>query len=133
MNTADQNIALIQELYGCFGRGDVDGIIAKLTDDVVWEEPENALVPYFGRRQGKPAVRQFFADISVVEVESFEPQEFISSGDRVIVMGRWSGKASSTGKHFTTPWAMFWTVVDGKVSHYRAYEDTAATVAAFQK
>ena len=133
MSTTDQNIALIKDLYDRFGRGDVDGILANLTDDVVWEEPAHPLIPYGGKRQGKAAVGQFFSQLSAVEVERFEPREFIASGDRVIVLGGWAGKVTGTGKHFASDWAMAWTVVNGKVTGYRAYEDFAVIAAAFQK
>jgi hypothetical protein len=133
MSTTDQNISLIQDLYARFGRGDVDGILANLTDGVVWEEPAHPLVPYGGKRTGKAAVGQFFAQLAAVEVERFEPQEFIASGERVIVLGSWAGKVTGTGKNFASDWAMAWTVVNGKVTHYRAYEDFTVIVAAFQK
>jgi ketosteroid isomerase-like protein len=124
-------VELIKNLYANFGRGNIDGILSALADDVRWEEPATPGVPYGGERQGKPAVRDFFAGVGQVEVASFEPQEYVVSGDRVLVIGRWSGKVKTTGKSFLSEWVMSWIVKDGKVTHFRAYEDTAALAAAF--
>ena len=44
-----------------------------------------------------------------------------------------TGIATSTGKTFSTDWAMRFKVTGGKISYFKAYEDTATTAAAFRK
>jgi len=129
----DGNIELIKKVYADFGRGDIDAIIAVLADDVRWEEPDHPEIPYGGSRRGKAAVREFFKGVGQVEVTSFEPLEYVGSGDRVLAIGRWSGRVKPTGKSFKSEWIMSWVVRDGKVSYFRSYEDSAAVVAAFRK
>ena len=53
----DANIATVRSCYERFGRGDVEGILALLAPDVVWEEPDHPAIPYGGKRQGRAAVR----------------------------------------------------------------------------
>lgn len=126
----DRNTALIQELYAKFQRGDIEGVLAAVADDVVWEQPDNPVIPYAGRRKGKAAVREFFAAVGKVEIERFEPREYVASGDRVLAIGEWSGRVRATGKRFVSAWVMAWSVVNGRVTQFRAYEDTAAVAAA---
>jgi hypothetical protein len=100
---------------------------------VLWEQPDHPEIPYGGSRRGKAAVRDFFKQVAQVQVASFEPLEYVASGDRVLAIGRWSGQARPTGKSFKSEWIMSWVVRGGKVKHFRAYEDSAAMVAAFSK
>jgi uncharacterized protein len=121
------NIAKIQAMYAAFGRGDVASILAGVNPDVRWVNPGPSSVPYARERRGLDEVREFFDAIYAnVDVTAFEPREFFADGDRVVVLGRWSGRAKSTGRPFADDWAMAFTMKDGKVASFRAYEDTYA-------
>ncbi len=54
-----------------------------------------------------------------------------SQRDRVIVFGHWAGRARSTGRGFESPWVMDWHLKDGKITRFRAYEDTHALAQAY--
>ena len=41
-------------------------------------------------------------------------------------------ESKSTGRSFESEWAMAWTVMNGKVTSFQAYEDTAELARAFQ-
>lgn len=131
MNQQNANIAVIQKVYADFSRGDIESILNQLADDVVWEQPNQPAIPYGGKRHGRESVRQFFAAVAEVEVREFAPVEYLASGDRVVAIGHWAGTVRRTGKSFRSAWAMAWTVTDGKIRRFTAYEDTAAIVAAF--
>jgi ketosteroid isomerase-like protein len=130
---SDAAIQTVKNIYAAFGRGEVDAILAVLADDVEWHDIDHPAVPYGGRRRGKPAVREFFRQVGQVEVSSFEPLEYVSAGDRVFAIGRWAGTVKPTGKSFTSEWVMIWTFKEGKVTHFRVYEDSAAVAAAFSR
>ena len=127
-----QNIQTVQQIYADFGQGNIPAILGRLSPEVAWVNAGPESVPYARRRQGVDAVQSFFASLgAAVEVQSFEPKEFFASGDRVVVLGAWSGQAKPTGKPFASEWAMAWTLRDGKVTSFRSYEDTHAIAAAF--
>jgi len=126
------NVQMIQKLYADFGKGDIASILDSLDANVVWEEPINTSIPYNGKRQGKAAVQQFFAEVAQVHVSEFHPKDYLATGDRVVALGSWTGTVKSTGKTFQSDWAIVWTVKNGKITGYTAYEDTAAVAAAFQ-
>ncbi len=51
------------------------------------------VVPYAKRRRGIDEVKDFFVELgAAAEVQHFEPREFFAAGDRVVVLGAWSGR-----------------------------------------
>jgi SnoaL-like domain len=61
MGTTD-NINTIKTIYEAFGRGDVDAILANVTDDVDWsnEAANSELAPWYGPRKGKDEVARYW-------------------------------------------------------------------------
>ena len=60
------------------------------------------------------------------DFESFVPvgTEFFESGDRVIALGSYTGRAKATGKEFTARFAHVWTVQDGLIVRLQQCADT---------
>jgi SnoaL-like protein len=62
--TAEQNIETARQMYDAFGRGDVQAILALVTDDVDWStDAAFVSAPWYGPRQGKDGVTGFFEAI----------------------------------------------------------------------
>jgi len=131
--STESNTQLIQSIYAAFSRGDIPAILDALSDDIHWEEYAHPAIPYGGIRRGKPAVLDFFQQLSQVEVASFEPRHYIATADHVFVPGRWSGRVKSTNKPFQSEWLMHWIIKDHKVISFRSYEDSATIATAFTK
>ena len=128
-----ENLRVVQTLFECFGRGDVPGMLKQLDDDVDWHIKGPAEVPYFGPRRGHDGVLDFFGKLGTnVEFERFAPEHFIPDGERVVVIGSERGRVKATGKSFDNDWAMVFTLRDGKITHFRSHEDTAAVAEAFR-
>lgn len=53
-------IEIVAQLYAEFGEGNIAAILEKLADDVTWELPASANVPFSGVFTGKNGVVQFF-------------------------------------------------------------------------
>jgi ketosteroid isomerase-like protein len=104
------NLEQIQELYGAFGRGEIEPVLAALAPDVEWVEGDIEGLPYRGVHRGPEAVgRDVFAQMPGA-YESFElvPQE-------------WVGRESSQSV------AHVWKFQDGKVTRFESFQDTLAT------
>ena len=128
-----QNTKVVQEAYAAFGRGDVQSILDRLTDDVIWIGVYGAAayVPTSGERRGEAAVATFFKQVAEsVNFSRFEPKEFIATGDKVVALGHYTGK-SPIGKSFDSDFAMVFTLKNGKVSHFQEFSDSAAINAAY--
>lgn len=125
-----QHIKQVQEMYAAFGRGDVPGILAHLTDDVRWFSHLESVVPWHGDFSGKNRVPRFFSAIfEAVDVQSFTPHEWVAQGDTVVSMGEFGGKVRATGKTSRTRWVFIWKFRDGKVCSYEQFHDPAMAAA----
>ena len=67
-----------------------------------------------------------------LEFEQFEPRKFVDQGGTVVVLGYERSLVKPTGRTFENEWAHVFTLRDGKIAKFRAFEDTAAQVAAFE-
>ncbi len=126
------NIETVRRLCADFGRGDIPALLAALDSDVEWINAGPDAIAYAGTRRGLAHMREFFTTLAAsVEVRTFEPREFLVQGDRVVVLGGWTGRVKATGRGYASEWAMAWTVKNGRVTAFRSYEDTHAVAMAF--
>ena len=129
----EANVETVRSMYEAFGRGDVEAILAQLTDDVDWAvDADTESAPWYGARQGKDAVRGFFEGIAKTgQVKEFTPLSFASNDDGdVHVFLRYAFTASATGEDVAMNLHHYWKFSDGKVCFLRASEDTAQVAAA---
>jgi hypothetical protein len=130
------NLQVIQAHFAAFGRGDIDGALALVAEEVDWQSPAtgtpNALLPWSAIRRSRAEVGQFFADlVAHAEPEAFEVFAVTAQGDRVVLEGRNAGRARSTGRSYEHDWVMVFTIKDGLIVRHRHYYDTADLVAEF--
>jgi uncharacterized protein len=128
-----QNVQIVKDAYTAFQRGDVPAILALLRDDVTWELPGPAEIPYAGLRHGREGAAEFFRLLSESdEVLGFEPQRFLADGDLVIVLGTYEARIKSTGRVAKTDWVHVFELRDGKAVSWREYFDSAAWAQAYR-
>ena len=124
------NRALVQRGYEAFGRGDIEGLLALFDENVEWITPGPSDLPTAGRRRGRQQVAEFFQTVnSLFEIQRFEPEAFVSEGDRVVVFGSETSRVNATGKVLEMRWAHAFTVRNGKVATFEEYQDLSAVVA----
>ncbi|HEY6139806.1 MAG TPA: nuclear transport factor 2 family protein [Thermoanaerobaculia bacterium] len=122
------NISKLQQMYAAFGRGDIPTILGELTDDVSWGTDTSVQneVPWYRIRSGRDGVADFFSTLaSEVDFEKFEPNLWAATGDQVFVRVDYIYRFKKNGKSAATTGIHNFTMRDGKVSQFRAYEDTA--------
>jgi ketosteroid isomerase-like protein len=123
---SERNVDLVRAIYAAFAAGDVPGVVALMSPDMVWNEAEN--FPY---ADGNPyrgpdsILGGVFARLAS-EWEGFAavPEEFLGAGDRVVVLGRYRGTFKSTGLALDAQLAHVWWVEDGKAVRFQQYTDT---------
>lgn len=127
-----QNVQTIKDAYAAFQRGDVAAILALLTDDVKWELPGPAEIPYAGSRHGRNGAAEFFQRLGEAdEVQVFEPRRFLADGNLVVVFGRYEARVRATGKTAASDWVHVFEFRDGKVASWREYYDSAEYAKAY--
>jgi ketosteroid isomerase-like protein len=128
-----QNTKVVQDAFAAFGHGDIQTLLTYISDEVVWKGVygAGAHVPTSGERRGKAAVKEFFAQVAAnVKFSSFEPKEFVATGDKVVALGHYTA-TTPINKSFDSDFVMVFTVRDGKVATFQEFTDSAAINAAF--
>lgn len=129
-----ENTAIAQQAYHNFKTGNIDALLAQMSDDINWELPEISVVPLAGKRNGREAVREFFAIVARdQDVLAFEPREFIAQGDKVVSLGNYRWRVKETDREYGSDFVHIFTVRDGKIVAFREHFDTATVAAAYQK
>jgi uncharacterized protein len=131
--SAEQNIQTIKEMYEALGRGDVEAILERVTDDVDWStDAAIESAPWYGPRHGKDGVRSFFEAIGKTgPITEFTPLSFASNHDGdVMVFLRYAFTVTATGKDVAMNMHHYWKFRDAKACFVRSSEDTAQVAAA---
>ncbi len=124
MSTNDE---IIRTSYAAFRRGDVDGALAAFARDIEWTHP-NGMSDYglSGMKKGHEEVRAFMAQARTVFSELRpEPEEFVESGDRVVVFGTHHMRGARSGVAGTVRFVHSWRLSNGKATHFEDHHDTA--------
>lgn len=105
--------------------------MADMHAEIEWHQAQG--LPHGGTYHGLEAVRRaIFDPLDEEWWDEFraDPDEFIDAGDRVVVLGRYTGRAKATGRVLDVPYAHVWTFRDGKAVEFRQFVDTAGWNAA---
>ncbi|HEV7919878.1 MAG TPA: nuclear transport factor 2 family protein [Thermoanaerobaculia bacterium] len=123
------NISKMQDMYAAFGRGDINTILQNVTEDCDWgtDTVISKEVPWYTIRQGRDGVGDFFSTLArEVEFRKFVPVSFAAAGDQVFVALEYEYEFRKNGRSAGTAAVHQYTLRDGNVSKFRAFEDTAA-------
>lgn len=121
-----QNVDVVKSAYDAFGRGDIPGVVAVFDPGIEWVAPVGSY-RIGGVHKGADAiVKNFFMVLGELwETLTVTPQEFIDDGDRVIVLGKVTGKARARGGTVDSPYVHIFEFKNGKVTRFEEFEDTA--------
>jgi ketosteroid isomerase-like protein len=121
------NVKVVEGLFADFRRGNVAGVLGRLTEDVEWRLGGPTEIVYAGTHRGRDQVAAFFKRLGeTADFEEFEPRDYIAQGDRVVVLGHERQRLKATGEVVEVDWAMVFTLKGGKVAAYRNFQDTNA-------
>ncbi len=122
------NVKLLKDLYDAFGRGDIPAVLGAMSPDIKWYEAENN--PYMPSGEAWVGPDAVLANLFMklgAEWDGFavHPGSFHGAGESVIVEARYTGTYKATGKTMDAQVCHVWDVLDGKVSRFQQYVDTA--------
>lgn len=121
------NKAFVQSLYEAFARGDAETVLGSLASDCEWREAESQPYaegnPYTGPKQvGEGVFAQLMSDFEGFTVT---PHTFVTDGEKVVALGRYTGTRQGSGDPLDAQFAHVWTVGDGEIKSFQQYTDTA--------
>ncbi|WP_372775045.1 nuclear transport factor 2 family protein [Mangrovibacterium sp.] len=123
-----KNLEVLKQGYQDFAKGNVEAVAANWHNDIVWEEcPGMPMVEgdavYIG---AKAAVEKVLARLpEFFDNFNLEISDFVDGGDKIVMVGYYTGVLKSTGKPFRAHATHTWAFKDGKVSHFIQAVDTA--------
>lgn len=122
------NLEILKQGYKAFAAGNVEAAISNWSDDIVWEECSSfPFVKGDGKYVGKQAVvENIFANIpKYYDNFSIEISDFVDGGDRIVMVGHYTGTWKATGKKFKANATHTWSLKNGKATHFIQAVDTA--------
>src|ERR1700675_637439 len=117
----EKNVQIVKDFFAAVGRGDKEGLLALVAEDIEWIIPGEDW-PLAGTHRGHAGVAEVRQKASEeIETTYPKPPEFVGQGDRVLVVGVASGKIKATNKTFVDHWVFDITVKNGKLMSIREY------------
>jgi len=129
--STQENVQIVKDFFAAIGRGDREGLLALVAEDIEWIIPGEDW-PLAGTHRGHAELEDLLETASKSIETSTEPREFVAQGDRVLVVGFARGKIKATNKTFEDDWIFAITVRDGRLTNIREYVDTQALARAAQ-
>ncbi|MCB1218882.1 nuclear transport factor 2 family protein [bacterium] len=128
------NMDAIGAMFAAFGAGDMDAMLAAMTEDITWEvNGSSADLPLHGTWQGHDGVLAWMeAFDSRIEVMDFAVDGMWADGDVVFVLVHNSGRVKSTGVVVEQQELMMFWLVEGKVSRMLDFDDSVQQYFAMQ-
>jgi uncharacterized protein len=120
------NVDVLRDGYEAFGRGDIGGITENFDEEIEFVGPNSQRMPGAGAHRGRDAVAALLAGMRERWDDlTWTPDEFVSEGETVVVLGHMEGRAKATGTQVKVPFVHVWRMSGGKVTRGQALTDTA--------
>jgi len=122
----EESVQTVKNFLAALGDRNKQGLLALAAEDIEWIIPGQGW-PLAGTHRGHAGLADVFQKASEeIEMTYSEPPEFVTQGDRVLVIGVATGKIKATNKTFEDHWVFAVTVRNGKLTNIREYIDTQA-------
>ncbi len=133
MNTREENLAIVKQVYEAFLGKDIDALLELLHDDVEWGEPENPYNPAGGTRKGHAGFLEWLnIGKNAEDILAITPKRFLTDIDSVAVIGHMKCKAIRTQKVYESDFVHFIVIRDNKVWKFQEFFDTYLAGEAFR-
>lgn len=125
------NRETVASIYESFGRGDLDGVLAVVADNVDWGlepgHPALEVAPWLANVRTKSEVPGYFQGLGgAMDFHDFHPIAIGVDGDQVISLIHEDFTVRATGKHVVSTAVHHFTFGnDGRVVRYRPIVDSA--------
>ena len=125
------NLEALKHGYQLFAEGDIESVLAMYHDDIVWHQCKG--IPYIkgdGIYHGpQEVVENIFQNLpDHFEDFNIEVTDFVDGGDKIVMVGFYTGVWKPTGKKFKANVTHTWTFKDSKISHFFQAVDTAEII-----
>jgi uncharacterized protein len=120
----EENVQIVKDWFAAMG-SDMQRLLALSDENIEWIIPGEDW-PLAGTHRGHAGLTDMLQKSSGLETSYPQPPEYVAQGDRVLVIGRATGRIKATNKTFVDDWVFAITVRNGKLTNIREYVDTQA-------
>ncbi|WP_338868078.1 nuclear transport factor 2 family protein [Spirosoma sp. SC4-14] len=118
------NTAVVMEAYYLFGKGDIAGILAGCSPDIVFDITDRVFLPNGMIYKGPAEVVNFFKTLTKsITFTRFEPYRYLADGDDVVVFINGEYKDNKTGKMSKATIVHQVKVINGKIVWLKGLTD----------
>lgn len=111
-------------MFAAFGKGDVEAFVETVSSDTVWIYHGTQVIPQ-GTFEGKEGVKKFITNIlDNTEVLKFEPTQYITEGNTVVVLGHEHQRVKKSGKEQKQKWVQVYTVEKDLITRMEEFATT---------
>lgn len=128
MKKENQSKEIVAAFFNAFGKGDYEGILSVFDGSVkivaVRSQEPDDFSPY-GVFNSTDGLKLFLSNLGkLFDTKAFSVDNIIGEGQVAFANGSFTHQLKSTGKLFTSQWALMCTVEDGKITEFNFYEDS---------
>ncbi|HYD39676.1 MAG TPA: nuclear transport factor 2 family protein [Anaeromyxobacter sp.] len=120
----------VRRFFAAFAAGDLERVVDAFhhrAEIVAVREGARAAGELHGTYRGRPGAREFVNALGrLLDTQAFDVDEVIGAGHVAYASGTFHHRVRSTGKSFTSRWALRCELEDGLLRSYRFFEDSAA-------
>jgi ketosteroid isomerase-like protein len=122
---SQENVEIVRRVIDARNRGDRDAAFAYAAPDIEFDF-SNSAGPWAGIYRGVVATMRLWDEMDEVFGEfRWVPQEFIDTGDAVVVTMRFHSRGRGSGVETVSRGAQVYWLKDGKVVRYRQCQNRA--------
>lgn len=124
---ADATRVVVREFLAARLAGDTKRLAELFADEVDWQLADNPDVPWIRKRSTAAECASQFTELmtyTVAEDARASVDTFLVDGTDAVLMGYISGTVRATSKSFEGPFALHLTVVDGRITRHRLFENS---------
>jgi len=126
--TKKQSKEVVQGFFSAFGSGDFNGIVNSFHDSctiVAVRDGSRAAGEIYGTYKGKDGVKNFLSNLgNAFDTKAFTVENVVGEGSVSFANGKFTHVIKSTGKSFSSDWALMCVIRDEKILEYHFYEDS---------
>jgi len=113
---SEENVEIVRQVYEAANQHDAERIFALYDPDVELDASRLEAVWITGVYRGHEGLRAFFREWNEAwEGIDYSYEELIDAGDQVVSIVTRHGRGRASGVEVERPFALVWTVRDGKV------------------
>jgi ketosteroid isomerase-like protein len=123
--------ALVRKGHETFNRGDIDGCLALLTEDIEWHPAFGEAMIGASIYEGRDGFRRYFEQVNeVIEGFTVAPREIAVAGDYVVLDADVRGRGRASGVDISTQLTIVWKVRGSLLSWGATYFNRDEALAA---